>query len=215
MRVDFAALESELSWDDSGRVRTIVQELATGRVVAHRLLARQELRSWCEGRGGDFEASWGRLVAACPGPDATLLLRVQRPGSSVATERATREGGASCQLELGWLARTVDSRRQAGPEESYSARLLAAGAGRICRKVAEEAGETIVAAMRADLGADRERRELVAESADLLYHLVVLWRALDVSAEEIAIELSRRHRPQSAGDEAGSRSADRGGRRRG
>jgi phosphoribosyl-ATP pyrophosphohydrolase len=67
------------------------------------------------------------------------------------------------------LHASVEARRTADPDLSYTARLFAQGRAQIARKVGEEAVETVIEG----LGGDRQR--LAAESADLIYHLVVLW----------------------------------------
>jgi phosphoribosyl-ATP pyrophosphohydrolase len=95
------------------------------------------------------------------------------------------------QVDLGWLWDVLDSRRDAPPESSYTARLLSEGPDRIGRKVGEEAAETIIAGIRADAGGDRA--EVIAESADLIYHLLVFMMSTGVSLEDVAEELARRH----------------------
>jgi len=81
----------------------------------------------------------------------------------------------------------------ADPDASYTARLLAKGIDTVCKKVGEEATEVVVAAK------GREREQVVYESADLLYHLTVLWRAAGVSLEEVAAELASRRTPGEGG----------------
>ena len=87
-------------------------------------------------------------------------------------------------LERLW--RVIESRRGADPDTSYTARLLARGNAKIAQKLGEEAVEAVIE------GATGDRAALVGESADLLYHLFVLWAALGVSPEEVAGELTRR-----------------------
>jgi phosphoribosyl-ATP pyrophosphohydrolase len=87
---------------------------------------------------------------------------------------------------LSALFETIASRQGADPKSSYVASLLAAGKGKVARKVGEEAIETTVAAL-----ADG-REALVAESADLLFHLMVLWVACGVTPDDVMTELQRR-----------------------
>jgi phosphoribosyl-AMP cyclohydrolase / phosphoribosyl-ATP pyrophosphohydrolase len=96
-------------------------------------------------------------------------------------------------LELGWLWDVLEARREEGGEESYTARLLAAGVDRIGRKVGEEATETVIAALRAVEGPDEARQALTGEAADLLYHLLVLLMAAGSTPEDVAAALRRRH----------------------
>ena len=84
------------------------------------------------------------------------------------------------------LFEVIKSRKDADPESSYTARLYAKGVNKIAQKLGEEAVETAIAAV-----AEGNER-LVRESADLLYHLLVLWAAKGVSAREVWVELDRR-----------------------
>ena len=84
------------------------------------------------------------------------------------------------------LFATVEARRGADPDSSYTARLLARGPAAVAKKVGEEAVETV---LEAALG--RPDR-LAAESADLLYHLLVLWAACGVRPEEVWAALAAR-----------------------
>jgi phosphoribosyl-ATP pyrophosphohydrolase len=87
---------------------------------------------------------------------------------------------------LGRLWRVIESRRGADPETSYTAKLLARGNAKVAQKLGEEAVEAVIEGVRGD------RAALVGESADLLYHLFVLWAATGVTPAEIAAELARR-----------------------
>ena len=80
----------------------------------------------------------------------------------------------------------IKSRRGHSPESSYTAKLLARGRGEIARKLGEEATETIVAAL------DEGEAEVVSESADLLYHLLVLWAEMEIDPANVWAELQRR-----------------------
>lgn len=88
--------------------------------------------------------------------------------------------------ELGRLDRTIRQRREALPEGSYTAELFRAGLDRIAQKVGEESVELVIASKNA--APDR----VAEESADLLYHLLVLWRAVGVSPETVADVLAAR-----------------------
>ncbi len=84
------------------------------------------------------------------------------------------------------LWRVIQSRRGADPESSYTARLLARGRVKIAQKFGEEAVEAVIEGVRGDSEA------LTGESADVLYHLLVLWAESGVSPEKVAAELARR-----------------------
>jgi phosphoribosyl-ATP pyrophosphohydrolase len=81
---------------------------------------------------------------------------------------------------------TILARRDADPATSYVANLSAKGRAKIAQKVGEEATETVIAALGGDPG------QLVAESADLLFHLTLLWADAGVTPADVAAELERR-----------------------
>src|SRR5262249_27805700 len=84
------------------------------------------------------------------------------------------------------LFATVAARTHADPASSYTAKLLSEGTERAAQKLGEEALETALAA------AAGRRAAVVSESADLLYHLLVLWAAMPVTPAEVWTELARR-----------------------
>lgn len=86
------------------------------------------------------------------------------------------------------LQETIDSRRTATAEQSYTARLFAAGKSRIAQKLGEEGVELAIAAVQGD------QPRVKAEAADLLYHLLVLLRSQDLSLEDVVAELAQRKR---------------------
>ena len=84
------------------------------------------------------------------------------------------------------LWQVILSRRGADPQSSYTARLFARGRAKIAQKLGEEAVEAVIEGVRDD------PKALIGESADLLYHLLVLWAAAGISPDDIAAELARR-----------------------
>jgi phosphoribosyl-ATP pyrophosphohydrolase len=89
------------------------------------------------------------------------------------------------------LFAVIESRKGADPASSYTAKLFARGTAKIAQKVGEEAVETVIEGMRGD------RKLLVSESADLLYHLCVLWADQGVKPDQIWAELAARAKPAS------------------
>ena len=87
---------------------------------------------------------------------------------------------------LARLAETIAARKGADPASSYTAKLLAGGPERIAKKLGEEAVETVIAAVQGD------RDALAAESADLLYHWLVLLEASGVTPDQVADKLAAR-----------------------
>lgn len=87
------------------------------------------------------------------------------------------------------LETIVTQRLAAGSEESYTARLAAAGTKRIAQKVGEEGVELALAATAGS------QQETIDEAADLVYHLIVLLADRGLSLEDIATRLKTRHAP--------------------
>lgn len=84
------------------------------------------------------------------------------------------------------LADIIDARAEAGGEASYTRKLLDKGPQQCAKKMGEEAVETVIAA----IGPDREH--LIAEAADLVFHLLVLLKSRDVRLDEVEAALAKR-----------------------
>jgi phosphoribosyl-ATP pyrophosphohydrolase len=98
------------------------------------------------------------------------------PGAGAGTDGRTLDG----------LYAVVRSRRGADPAKSHTARMFLRGPAKIAQKFGEEAVEAVIE------GAHRNRKALVLESADTLYHLLVLWAACGVKPIQVWKELKRR-----------------------
>ncbi len=97
---------------------------------------------------------------------------------------------------VGRLAETIESRRGAEPSTSYTAQLLG-DVGRAAKKLGEEAVETVIAAAQGD------RDALTAESADLIYHWLVVIAAAGISLDAVAEQLERREGTSGLVEKAG------------
>ena len=84
------------------------------------------------------------------------------------------------------LSVTIESRKTASPDTSYVAKLFHKGANSILKKIGEEATEVVIAAK------DENREQIVYESADLLFHLMVMLAQYDLTLADVADELARR-----------------------
>ena len=104
-------------------------------------------------------------------------------------------------FSLSDLERIVAERASASPDQSWTAKLFAAGQAKAAKKLGEEAVETVIAAV------DGDRKQLIAETADMLYHLLVVLEARGVKLSEIEEELARRT-AQSGLEEKASRKND-------
>ena len=89
-------------------------------------------------------------------------------------------------MSLENLAATIAARKGADPETSWTAKLLARGPEKCAEKFGEEAVEAIIEAVKGD------RARLTAEAADVVYHLLVMLAARDVTLQDVEAELARR-----------------------
>lgn len=110
------------------------------------------------------------------------------PGKSKKTRvaKAVTPVLVSDAVVLDRLFTVVESRRDADPNISHSARLLSRGPAKVAQKFGEEAVECLIEAVAGN------REALIGESADVLYHLLVLWVSSGVSPADVWSELSRR-----------------------
>jgi phosphoribosyl-ATP pyrophosphohydrolase len=118
---------------------------------------------------------------------------VIRPGKLLAARKSkkTRIVRAAAPIEsdavvLDRLFAVVESRRNADPAISHSARLLSRGLAKVAQKFGEEAVECLIEAVAGN------REALIAESADVLYHLLVLWVSAGVNPADVWAELMHR-----------------------
>jgi len=101
---------------------------------------------------------------------------------------------------LARLWATIEARRGASPDSSYTAKLLAGGPSEVARKLGEESLEAVIEAVKGDKSA------LTRESADVLYHLLVLWEAAGLSPDAVAAELTRREGTSGIEEKRGRKS---------
>lgn len=99
--------------------------------------------------------------------------------------RKAAEGDAASTV-LDRLFLVVTERKNADPAQSHSARLLGRGVSKVAQKFGEEAVECLIEAVAGN------RDAIVAESADVLYHLLVMWVATGVTPDQVWAELTRR-----------------------
>ena len=113
-----------------------------------------------------------------PGKRVVVAADVPRPPPPLAI------GPAAAVLDRLWSV--VMGRRDADPAVSHSARLLSRGTAKVAQKFGEESVECLIEAVAGN------RDAVVAESADVLYHLIVLWVASGIRPDEVWDELKRR-----------------------
>ena len=203
-----------LQFDDQGLIPAVVQNAASGRVLMVAFMNQESLdktletgdvhfwsRSrnelWRKGATSGHVMKLVEVIADCD--QDCLLVRVQPGGPACHTGEtscffaplssdAENPGETVFSETIGELAELIRDRRETRPEGSYTTRLFEGGVDRIAKKVGEEATEVIIA------GKNDDADELCRESADLLYHLLVLWEQVGVSPAAVGEELKRRRR---------------------
>lgn len=151
--------------------------------------SRSKGRLWVKGETSGNRLRLRSISADCDG-DA-LLVHADAEGPTCHTGQASCFGRAAAFFPSG-LEQTIRERAGASPEDSYTARLMAAGPGRIAQKVGEEGVEVALAAVSGS------RSDVVSEAADLAYHLTLLLAARGIAWSEVSDELERRHRERTA-----------------
>ena len=199
--------------NEQGLVPAIAQDINTGQVLMMGYMNPGSIKRTVEGtqvwfysrsredlwHKGEVSGNYLNLREAwldCDGD--TILLKVDPDGPACHTGETscffTRMDGLPDEYEvtdsgpgiLDELFGVIRDRQREQPEDSYTARLLQEGTGRIAQKVIEEAGETAIAAVQGD------NDSLPKEVADLLYHLMVLLAAAGVPPKAVWEELRKR-----------------------
>ena len=212
MKLQSADIEA-LAWErNSGLLPAIVQHAATGAVLMLAYMNREALRATLERQRAVFysrsrQALWEKgetsgntlqvldIRQDCDGD--TLLVSALPAGPVCHTGTKTCFGDEAASAAehlafLGELEQIIAARIAGNPEGSYTASLYARGIRRMAQKVGEEGLEVALAA------AVEPDAQLIGESADLLYHLLVLLRGRQLRLDDVITELRERHaaRPQ-------------------
>jgi phosphoribosyl-ATP pyrophosphohydrolase/phosphoribosyl-AMP cyclohydrolase len=196
-----------LDWEKTnGLIPAIVQDALDGRVLMQAWMNREALARtldtgkvtfWSRSRSelwtkGETSGNGLQLVDLIQDCDNDALLVMARP-TGPTCHRGTDtcfDGDKPARPQLAFLAeleRVIALRDRDRPEGSYTTRLLESGVKRIAQKVGEERAETALAA------AAGNDEELLEESADLLYHLLVLLRSRGQSLQSLLRGLEARH----------------------
>ena len=203
----------EPAYDEHGLVPAIVQDAATGRVLMLGYVNPTSLDAtyntgkmhfWSRSRNalwqkGETSGNSMSVVDISLDCDAdTVLVRVDPAGPACHTGSTTcfsAPSGAETAPRIGdvlpRLWATINSRAEERPEGSYTTHLLDGGVDACSRKVTEEATEVLLAAKDHAAGTGPAGR-VVEESADLLYHLMVLLAERGIGLDEVETELARR-----------------------
>ncbi|WP_114954794.1 bifunctional phosphoribosyl-AMP cyclohydrolase/phosphoribosyl-ATP diphosphatase HisIE [Sphingosinicella terrae] len=149
--------------------------------------SRSKGRLWQKGESSGNRLAVRAVLADC---DDDALLVLAEPAGPTCHLGTASCFGTDTAPGIGWLeqlARIVAERGAADPQESYTARLLAAGPKRIAQKVGEEGVELALA------GAAGDAAECASETADLIYHLSVLMAARGFGWQDVVAVLRERH----------------------
>lgn len=195
-----------LDWaKGDGLIPAVVQDAATAQVLmlgymnAEALAAtlesgfvtffsRSKGRLWRKGETSGDTLALVAVHADCDDDALLVLAEPAGPTCHLGTPSCFSENGPKGAGWLGQLARIVKARRDAPAESSYTARLLAEGPNRVAQKVGEEGVEVALAAVSQD------REACISETADLVYHLIVLMEAREFGWDDVAAVLAERHR---------------------
>jgi phosphoribosyl-ATP pyrophosphohydrolase/phosphoribosyl-AMP cyclohydrolase len=163
------------------------ETLSGGRVVFH---SRSRGGRWLKGETSGHYLEVVHVSADCDAD--TLLVQADPVGPTChrGTDACFAEASTTDGQRLAFLASleaTIAERIAQQPEGSYTARLFAQGPNRIAQKLGEEGVETALAAVT------RDDKGVVSESADLLYHLLVLLKSRNLRLGDVVQELASRH----------------------
>ena len=163
------------------------ETLTGGRVV---FFSRSRQSLWTKGETSGHFLDVVDVSTDCDSDAILVLADPIGPTCHKGTESCFADAAPAAAQRLAFLAlleQIIAQRIADQPEGSYTARLFAEGPGRIAQKVGEEGVETALAAVT------RDDAGLISESADLLFHLLVLLRSRDLDLEQVVEELKARH----------------------
>ncbi|AOV96498.1 bifunctional phosphoribosyl-AMP cyclohydrolase/phosphoribosyl-ATP diphosphatase [Edwardsiella hoshinae] len=196
--------KERLDWNKvDGMMPAIVQHAASGQVLMLGYMtpealeqtersgkvtfySRSKQRLWTKGETSGHTLNVVSITPDCDRDTLLVLAEPQGPTCHLGTESCFAPARPQW-VFLYQLEQLLAARKQADPQSSYTARLYASGTKRIAQKVGEEGVETALAATVQD------RDELVNESADLLYHLLVLLQDQRLSLGDVIDCLHQRH----------------------
>ncbi|EGQ8509119.1 bifunctional phosphoribosyl-AMP cyclohydrolase/phosphoribosyl-ATP diphosphatase HisIE [Vibrio parahaemolyticus] len=205
---EVSSLSERINWEKvDGLVPAIVQDFQSSQVLMMGYMnqdalaktgetgqvtffSRTKERLWTKGETSGNVLQIVNISLDCD--NDTLLVRVNPIGPTCHTGTTTCwDGDAQEESQMVWLhqlEQLLAARKSADPDSSYTASLYARGTKRISQKVGEEGVEVALAATSGD------KAELVCESADLIYHLLVLLQDQGLSMNDVVNKLKERHK---------------------
>jgi phosphoribosyl-ATP pyrophosphohydrolase/phosphoribosyl-AMP cyclohydrolase len=203
MKIDFSNI-SQLDFSKSELMPAIVQDAHTGQILMQgfcnaeaveksleigkvTFYSRSKQRLWTKGESSENYLELVSVHTDCDQDSLLFMALPKGPTCHLGTQSCF--GDASPDLSfLGTLNKVIAQRKHDDPKESYTASLFAKELSRSCQKVGEEGVEVALAAMKND------NEELLNESADLLYHLLVLLQRQNLDISEVVTTLKDRHK---------------------
>jgi phosphoribosyl-ATP pyrophosphohydrolase/phosphoribosyl-AMP cyclohydrolase len=197
-----------VKFDERGLVPAIVQDARTREVLTLAYMNRESLqrtletgqtwfwarsrqRLWHKGEESGNTQDVVAMAHDCDNDAIVVLVNPAGPACHKGTRSCFGLESTSFAGVLDELYQLLESRERERPEGSYTTYLFDEGLDKILKKVGEESAETIIAAKNDD------RKPLVAEVSDLIYHLLVLLIARGVSLDEVSAELGQRRKSGS------------------
>ncbi|MFA0309314.1 bifunctional phosphoribosyl-AMP cyclohydrolase/phosphoribosyl-ATP diphosphatase [Vibrio splendidus] len=207
-KTEVGALSERIDWEKvDGLVPAIVQDYQSSQVLMMGYMnpaalektgetgqvtffSRTKERLWTKGETSGNVLQLQNMSLDCD--NDTLLVKVNPIGPTCHTGTTTCwDGDKQEETQMVWLhqlEQLLAARKDADPDSSYTASLYARGTKRISQKVGEEGVEVALAATSGD------KAELVCESADLIYHLMVLLQDQGLSMNDVVNKLKDRHK---------------------
>ncbi|MCF6439692.1 bifunctional phosphoribosyl-AMP cyclohydrolase/phosphoribosyl-ATP diphosphatase HisIE [Pseudoalteromonas luteoviolacea] len=194
---------SKVDFGKSELIPAIVQDYATGVILMQGFMnlealqvtfekklvtfySRSKSRLWTKGESSNNVLKLVEAHTDCDKDSILILANPAGPTCHLGTESCFEDAKPDLAF-LGTLEKVIKERKNADPESSYTASLFAKDLSRSCQKVGEEGVEVALAAMKQD------KEELLNESADLIYHLLVLLQRTDLNFSQVVETLAKRH----------------------
>ncbi len=193
-----------LNWEKvAGLMPAIIQDVATGKVLMLGYMNREAIeqtlattkvtfysrskqRLWVKGESSGNELILCHIEADCDGDTLLIQAKPTGPVCHLGTETCFKQHFSSDWQVMVALAQIIAQRDRDKPADSYTATLLAEGNNRLAQKVGEEGVEVTIAAVAG------QRQQLCSESADLLFHLLLLLHYHQLSLTDVIEVLRQR-----------------------
>lgn len=203
MKIDLSNYQT-IDFEKSDLIPAIVQDSATGVILMQGFMnqaalqqtltddkvtffSRSKQRLWTKGESSQNYLHVNTIHTDCDRDSLLILATPDGPTCHLGTQSCFADAAPDFAF-LGQLNRVIESRKTASADTSYTASLFAKDISRSAQKVGEEGVEVALAAVK------RDREELINESADLLFHLLVLLQKADVPVTQVIDNLQQRHK---------------------